>query len=303
MTEAVAFDIPKLALRIKEISKTYKQKPNNNKPANNWTEETPFYTSMKSVIRGIILNNQASDASYWSKAGIRMVSPEEFNACLQKVRGNTKVLGQGYYGKVFDVPTDACFTKVPKAVKRVAVKVENLKSDYDSNQTADRVSEATHIAKKAAALGIGPKMYDSFVTVNKDGVVQIIKIFEIVDGSSWQNATWTPAKKQQALKSLEDAIQLMNKNGIIHHDLHTGNVMVTDEGKVYIIDYDLAKMAAKEEQNRIAAFNQTKSQWEPKGAASNKGVRYIYDKLVEDGSIVLANKKAVTRRSSKGRKN
>ena len=230
-------DIPKLAERIQEISKGFK----NNAPASNFNaSQEPLYRSMQPFIRAVVIKNQTGNAEYWKSGGIRMEDPQTFKACLEKVKERTKVLGQGYYGKVFNVPTEKCIKYVPKGVKHVGVKVENIKPDGDENQTPDRLKEVTIIAKKAGDLKIGPKMYDSFVTIGDDGLVQIIKVFEIVDGKAWVNVEWETEKaKKVALEQLDVLIHKMNKAGIIHHDLHPGNVMVTKDNKVYIIDFDL----------------------------------------------------------------
>lgn len=291
-------DIPKLAVRIQEISKGFK----NNTSVNFNVSQEPLFRTMQPFIRAIVIKNQTSNSEYWESAGIRMEDPETFKACLEKVKERTKLLGQGYYGKVFNVPTEKCIKYVPKGVKHVGVKVESIKPDGDENQAPDRLKEVTMIAKKAGDLQIGPKMYDSFVTIGDDGLVQIIKVFEIVDGTSWANTDWKTEKdKKAALEQLDKHIHKMNKAGIIHHDLHAGNVMVTKDGKVYIIDFDLAKRVENEESERLNGFTGINS-WGPKGVASNKGIQYIYKKLVEEGSIKV-NNSAKTSRASKSKRN
>jgi predicted Ser/Thr protein kinase len=200
---------------------------------------------------------------------------------------NTKVLGEGYFGKVFNVPVDECIKNIPAGVKRVGVKVEKLKTPFEASQTPNRVKEVIEIAKKANELNVGPALYDVFVVVNAAGYTQIIKCFEIIDGKSWRDTEWTPAKKTAALKKLDAHVHKLNKAGIIHHDLHDGNVMVSQTGEVYIIDYDLARFVDFEEENIVARFNDSENQWEPKGAASREGTYYVFTKLIEEGSIVL----------------
>jgi len=285
-------DIPKLAARINEISKGFKV----NDPTNNFNvSQQPLFRSMQPFIRAVVIKNQTGSPEYWESAGIRMEDPQTFKSCLEKVKDRTKVLGQGYYGKVFNVPTEKCIKYVPKGVKHVGVKVENIKPEGDENQVPDRLREVTLIAKKAGDLQIGPKMYDSFVTIGDDGLVQIIKVFEIVDGKPWAENDWKSEKeKKKALEQLDKLIHKMNKAGIIHHDLHAGNVMVTKEGKIYIIDFDLAKLVENEESERLNGFTGINS-WGPKGVASNKGIQYIYKKLIEEGSIKI-NAKALTQK-------
>ena len=297
--EAVPVNIPKLAARIREISKGF----NNNAPAPNFNiAQEPLFRSMKPFIRAITLRAQTNEPNYWKSAGIRMEDPVDFKACLERVKDKTKVLGQGYYGKVFNVPADKCIKYVPKNIKHIGVKVESIKPDGDENQTPDRLKEVTKIAKKAGELEIGPKMYDSFVTVGDDGLIQIIKVFEIIEGTSWANAEWKSDKvKKVALGQLDKLIHKMNKAGIIHHDLHAGNVMVSKTGRIYIVDFDLAKLVENEESDRLNGFTGINS-WGPKGVASDKGIQYIYSKLIETGAIKV-NNVAKTARATKSKRN
>jgi predicted Ser/Thr protein kinase len=297
--EAVPVNIPNLAARIKEISKKY----NDNAPVNNFNiGQEPLFRSMKPFIRAVALKSQTNDPAYWASAGIRMEDPVSFKACVENVKEKTKVLGQGYYGKVFNVPANPCIKHLPKGVKHIGVKVESLKPDVDENQTPDRLKEVTMIAKKAGMLQIGPKMYDSFVTVGDDGLVQIIKVFEIIDGTSWMNTEWKSEKaKKNALEKVTKLIHQMNKAGIIHHDLHSGNVMISKTGRVYIIDFDLAKLVENEESDRLSSFTGLNS-WGPKGVLSDKGIQYIYTKLIENGSIKV-NNSAKTLRATKSKRN
>lgn len=296
-----ALDLPKLTERIREIAQTYM--PSANKVEENG-EPDGLFKSLSGFLRRIVLNVSAQDPKYWKDAGIRMESPEEFASCVGKIKKDAKVLGKGFYGTVYKVPTNSCIRNIPKKVTHVGVKMEILKPDYDANQTPERLKEVTEIARQAAEIKVGPALYDFFVTVAKDGTVQIVKIFQIIEGKSWADTEWaTPAKKQASIEKLNIAIHKMNHKGIIHHDLHSGNVMVTNSGEVYIIDYDLARKVDNEESGLISEFNYASDNpWEPKGAASTKGLKYIYDKLVEEGSIKITEAVTASPKKNKTRK-
>lgn len=294
-------DIAKLSKRISIIAKTYNPevKVNGAEPG----IEDPLFNSLRLILQGMILNNVTAQEAYWSEAGIRMESTEAFQGCLEKIKMNTKVLGEGYFGKVFNVPVDECMKHIPAGVKRIGVKVEKLKIPFEPSQTPKRVKEVIEITKKANTLNVGPTLYDVFVIVNAAGYIQIIKCFEIIDGKSWRDTEWTPAKKTAALKKLDAHVHTLNKAGIIHHDLHDGNVMVSQTGEVYIIDYDLARFVDFEEENIVARFNDSENQWEPKGAASRMGTYYVFTKLVEEGSIVLPSSAAANANKANGNNN
>ena len=282
-----AFDIPALAERVAEIVPTYR--PAMNDTVDEEIKTSPLYIALRPFLRGLILNISARDENYWAASGVRMVGRREFAACMARVKNVARELGEGYYGKVLNVPSIPCFENIPAGVKHVGLKIENLKGEFDENQTPDRLKEVIAIGKKAGELGIGPQLYDVFVTVGSDGIVQIIKLFELIDGKSWEKTEWGGSlNKEDALDKLNAAIHTMNKTGIIHHDLHTGNVMVTRRGQVYIIDYDRAKFVDNEEAGELASFkNNMGDRWNPRGAASNSGVAYVYQKLLEIGAIKL----------------
>jgi len=296
-----AIDIPKLAEEIKAIAPKYSPSNEGSTAYYDKEEGNPVFRGLMGLLRGIILNTAAKEPGYWKAGGIRMVPGPVFAVCFDKVKTKSKMLGVGYYGKVFNIPTNPCFDKVPAGVKHVGLKIENLKTDFDPNQVPERLNEVIKIAKKAGDLGIGPRLYDAFVTIGSVGQVQIIKLFEIIDGKSWANTEWTPPlDKVAALAKLDNAIHIMNKAGIIHHDLHGGNVMVSKSGDVYIIDYDMAKFAKNEEINRLGAFSGNDSRWEPKGAASNDGLAFVYQTLLKNGAIKLTEEaNAVTKNKNK----
>jgi predicted Ser/Thr protein kinase len=296
----VPLDLPKLAERIREIAQTYRPGMAIFEDIEDNEESGSLFNTLSGFLRRIVLNLSAQDPIYWKAAGIRMESPEDFADCLGKIKQDAEMLGKGFYGTVYKVPTNSCLKNIPKKVTHVGVKMEILKPDYDVNQTPARLKEVTEIARQAAEIKVGPELYDFFVTVAKDGTVQIIKIFQIIEGKSWADTEWkTSAKKHAALEKLNIAIHKMNHIGIIHHDLHSGNVMVSKSGEVYIIDYDLARKVDNEESGLISEFNhEFGNPWEPKGAASTKGLKYIYNKLVEEGSIKIAESENATKNVS-----
>lgn len=302
MAATAAFDIPKLRERVKAIAATYNESAKEDADGDSALEESNIYLSIRGVLRNLVLNVQATDPNYWRKAGLRMVDPTTFANCLDEVKKNSKVLGQGFYGRVLNVPTAKCFDQIPADVKHFGLKIEMMKWDFDRNQVPEQIKMGTDIAKKAGKLGIGPDFYDVFITTDTQGSVVIIKAFEIIDGESWMKKDWKEKEREAALVKLDKTIGIMNKAGIIHHDLHPGNVMVAKTGEIYIIDYDLAKFAAAEEHSQLSAFNDTSRPWEPTGVASDKGVLYVYKSLIEEGTIKLPTTSGPSRKTRKAKR-
>jgi predicted Ser/Thr protein kinase len=328
-----AFDLPALAERIKVIAKTYKPNNNNNNNnnssrntrsnssnnnnsssnnnnsnsnsnsnnSNNSAADDDDQNLLKGLIGSLVVNNMAKDKSYWGRAGIRMVPASDFERCYTN---NAKVLGRGAYGKFMSVTADSCIRGIPPGVKNVGVKTEYIKNYYHPNQSPEAVIDAFRLAKRAAKIGVGPEIYDVFITTDFRGKAIIVKVAQIIDGKTWQNTEWeTPEHQHAAAEALKILIRKMNEAGIIHHDLHGGNVMIDKSGRVYIIDYDQAKFSKNEEVKRISEFNSSfPDEYEAVGIASKEGIKYVYDKLVEEGSLKEAQSGGKRSKTRKARK-
>lgn len=280
-----AIDIPRLSDRIQEIVQTYDPSV----PEKNDTIKDPNMWSNKELIRNIILFAKAFHPEDWKKSGIRMETPEALANCVAKVQSKATLMGEGLFGKVFNMPVHKCMKNIPPGVKRVGIKVEAVKGNHD-NQLPERVKSSSDIAKRMGALGIGPKLYDIFYVLSSEGVT-LIKVYDLIDGKAWKDMVWkSPAEKSAALEKLGALIHKMNKAGVIHNDLaNDGNVMVDKHGRVYIIDFDLAVRANTIERNRLEFFKKNPGNagwWDDK--VSQKMVNYVYNTLVEEGTIKLS---------------
>lgn len=317
----VAVDLPALAERIKVIAKTYNPNNNNNSASsgsssgnstssgssgssssgsssssgnsgnsssenidNRYNSDYSDRNMIRDHVGSMLMGYMVSEKSYWGRVGIRMVSASDFERCYTN---NAKVLGRGMFGKFMSVNANSCIRGVPPGVKNVGVKTEYIKNDYRPQQSPEAVLDSFKIAKRAAKLGVGPDIYDLFVTKDSKGKIMIVKVSQIIDGKTWAATVWeSPKQKRAAAEVLKILIQKMNEVGIIHHDLHAGNVMVDKSGRVYIIDYDLAKFVKNEEVKSLSIFNTNiPEDDEPVGVASEEGIQYVYDKLVEEGTI------------------
>jgi len=296
MTVKVVIDIPSLYKKIEVLSKDYV--PAKKDASMDFKKEDSTVRDIKLLLKLLAQNVRLQDVSVWKQQGIEFMSMKDYDRCYIRIskKKSTKELGRGFFGSVYNVVSDPCIKHVPKGVKRVAVKLETIGSahEYEPNQEPVRVAEVIQIYKKAHALGIAPELYTCFVTKNSSEEITIVKVSEIVEGTSWSSVDWSSGiDKQAALADLRSKVFKMNKAGIIHHDLHSGNVMVRPDGTVCILDFDRAKFVKNEELNRLGEFNASIGfSWEPKGLASKEGVDFLYNALLEDGSIVLGSKVA-----------
>jgi len=292
-----AIDIPALTRRIKELIPTYV-------PPDSFTlPEDDANRSIREAISSIVYNSIVAMKSYWTDAGLRIENAKAFEHCM--ISSKQTLLGSGAYGSVVKMSARACLSRrIPKGVKQVAVKIETLKSFWQLEQTPTKVREVFAIAKKAAALHIGPDMYDVFIVMGEDGVVKIVKVLEVVEGQSWENVVWkSPAAKAIAVKKLSECIRKMNNAGILHHDIHSANIMVTKKGEIMIIDYDRASFVKNEEQAALAQINSSYSTYTPRGILSQEGIQFLFQELVKDGTIILPGEKtAIASNNNKNKK-
>ena len=157
--------------------------------------------------------------------------------------GHYKVLsklGEGGMGQVF-VAHDL------KLDRRVAVKMLPASMAAD----ADRRERLTREARAVASLN-HPNIVTVYSIEDIDGISFVA--MELVEGKTLAEllpAKGFPLEKLLTMAiPLADAIAAAHARGITHRDLKPGNVMVTTEGRVKVLDFGLAKLreeAAHEE--------------------------------------------------------
>lgn len=234
-------DLPKLKKYVTLFLKKYK--PSKQQPVN---EE--LFEQMQNVIYSMIKEIIIEDINYWKPSGIRIES-DDYYKCEQQL--NPIKIGNGAFGTVYKVNVKPCMKHIPSGVKVVAVKKEKI--DYSKFYTPKHLKNVIDITNKAHELGIGPKLYDVFI-LKGPNFLSLIKVYEYIDGRPWGNFK-SDKEMNHSVVQLKHHIHTMNKAGIIHHDLHTGNVMLSNN-KVYIIDFDRANFYDTEEEDDIYRFEQ-----------------------------------------------
>ena len=234
-------DLPKLKKYVQIFLKKYK--PSNQVPLNQ-----QLFKQMSFVLVPIIKQSMMEEPSYWD--GIRLETNDYYKCKKQLTM--TKI-GSGMFGTVYKVPVKPCMKHIPSGVKIVAVKIENI--NYSDFYTPTQLKTVIDISNKAAKLGIGPKLYDTFILKQTD-VFLLVKVYEYIEGTTWGNFK-SKQEYKHAFDQLKHHIHVMNEAGIIHHDLHSENVMISNK-KVYIIDFDRANYYPTEEENALFMFEQRK---------------------------------------------
>ncbi|HET6373398.1 MAG TPA: protein kinase [Candidatus Polarisedimenticolia bacterium] len=158
-------------------------------------------------------------------------------------------IGQGGMGLVFK----ALDTSLNR---EVALKV--LPDDMASN--ADRLSRFEREARAVAALN-----HPGIVTIHSVEQDQGVRFFtmELVEGETLEGLMTPQGLPLTRLLDLAlpliDAVAAAHEHGVIHRDLKPANVMVSREGRVKVLDFGLAKLAAASEDEAGDSSEQTQT--------------------------------------------
>src|SRR5437867_10780722 len=90
-----------------------------------------------------------------------------------------------------------------------------------------------------------------------------VLVLELVEGETLAERIRSgPLSIDDALslaKQIAEALEAAHEKGIVHRDLKPGNVKITPEGKVKVLDFGLAKMRENAPSNAIASNSPTLS--------------------------------------------
>ncbi len=146
-------------------------------------------------------------------------------------------LGQGSMGVVYravDLNLD----------RPVAIKILTPEAQRDE----DSVGRFLREAKTASKL-----QHPAITTIYEFGVKDDLRylVMEYVEGQTLREMLKKgPLPPRQAVEiaiQVADALTLADENGIIHRDIKSENIMVTERGQVKVLDFGLAKMISKGE--------------------------------------------------------
>jgi eukaryotic-like serine/threonine-protein kinase len=145
-------------------------------------------------------------------------------------------LGAGGMGEVYRA-------KDPRLKREVAIKI--LPQDAIANPEREKRFE--HEAQAASALN-HPNILSIYDIGTEDGTTYIVS--ELVEGESLRKEIQKdplPTKKLLDIATqIADGLAAAHQAGIIHRDLKPENIIVTNDGRVKILDFGLAKLTGLE---------------------------------------------------------
>lgn len=214
---------------------------------------------------------------------------------------DTKRKSSGNFGNVYVTPLAMCEKLkkagfVPEAKKLYAVKISNLERamttgrlDGIQEMCRGRLDKCTairswnrevRIAKEAGEMGVGPKVYASFIC-SSDKMPHVGVL--ISDALHKKASELSPKSLSKVKKEVPKLLKELHEAGILHGDAHMGNVMVDKKGKTYITDYGFAIKTDEMTQYDYEDFENLTDGREP--INHNTTVRGIVARLVIDGVL------------------
>jgi serine/threonine protein kinase/Tol biopolymer transport system component len=154
----------------------------------------------------------------------------------------TAKIGEGGMGEVYraedqELKREVAIKLLPAAMARDPQRLERFRRE------AELVAALNH-----------PNIVTLYAieTVDSDGEDQEATRFlvmELVDGETLEQTMpaggWSLAKALDLTIPIAEALAVAHEKGIVHRDLKPGNVMLTADGRVKVLDFGLAKLAVE----------------------------------------------------------
>ncbi len=277
MNKEPILDINKLSNYINEIKNKYNISMKVDTPEKNFFSDT-----ILKLIEKIIVKQTLYDKVFWNKYNLVVDESAQIKKIIKSIESK-KDKRQSAYGYVYKVKSNLFINK-KFDIDTVAVKIEKINLKFF---LIDKLINSIKIAKYASKIKIGPKLYDTFVMIDNDNDIKIIKIYKYIDGIPFSDKKWkSKNEKEEILDKLRKIIRKMNKAGIIHHDIHKGNIMITKSNKIYITNFDKSNFINDDEQKYVNYMNNNYSSPDPH-IVSTKLINFIYNNCINDGIIII----------------
>ncbi len=86
-----------------------------------------------------------------------------------------------------------------------------------------------------------PKLYEVVASEDSTTIIE-----EYIEGQTSGTADLTGKQFRQIVRELCSVLEFLHKNGIIHRDIKPSNILLTRDGHVRLIDFDVARMHREE---------------------------------------------------------
>ena len=154
-------------------------------------------------------------------------------------------------------------------------------------------SESDRQRFQAEAIAVSKLSHSNIIPIYEIGEHQGRSFFcmQLVQGQSLSerlaSGPMPPRRAAAVLAEVSDAISYAHKQGILHRDLKPSNILLDDDGKAYVVDFGLAKIAeSRTSLTRSGAVLGTPSYMSPEQAAGARGQVGIATDVYSLGAIL-----------------
>ena len=118
-----------------------------------------------------------------------------------------------------------------------------LKKGKRGHPALNGMPREADIQRKAHELGVAPKVY-----ANTQNTITM----EYIDGLTLLKyiGNKSEVERKRLYAQIRQKVDLLYDNNINHRDLNYNNILVTEEGRIYIIDYGYSKIEKVFRRNR-----------------------------------------------------
>ncbi len=174
-------------------------------------------------------------------------------------------LGEGGMGVVYKAEDT-------KLKREVAIKFlpHNISADDDDRKRVE-------IEAQAAASLNHPNIAQVYAieeTKSSRNELEIFMVMEFIDGKELRKKIKEgPTTTEEAIEistQIAEGLEAAHKKGIVHRDIKSQNIMITNDGKVKILDFGLAKMSDKSQLTKDGSTVGTIAYMSPEQATGEK---------------------------------
>lgn len=140
--------------------------------------------------------------------------------CISKWKKD-QLIGKGLYGRVYE----ACCDENCDYIMKVVEFRDN--DEFGFNYSLENLKREIEIQRELAHAGVAPIIYDAWKT-KTHGFIIMEQLDETLENK---------IDKMDYIDKVIDKVKIMHQLGIIHGDLHLGNIMLTKHGEIRIIDF------------------------------------------------------------------
>lgn len=207
------------------------------------------YKYVKNLVSGEVNNYEIELFNFKSKKIHEYKPPadkQDDESCIKSKYDVTKMddIGSGVFGNAFKIKTKDKKTYAIKVIDFTKLEFENFKEQWKDALTIENIENEATIAKEMGELNIGPKIHDVYYCI-KNGLIKYYFVMDYMNQGSLEDYMKKNKLSKANIKQILNKLNKMHKIGILHNDLHDGNILVNknNKGKLefFISDFGLSK--------------------------------------------------------------